>query len=1818
MLINRNKTPKVTVFKQDDVMDSYVSKNEIGDVLNDIDEAIVEHSEFINEEIGFNYKNAPRELISKIATTRSFKRQPIVDENTIIVDRIDSSIEDESVIHFDHCNDVAGIISSDNFDNELTTRFIGNDEGKIYSSISRNPMFHGSQLPRETYNPYHYMSPDSVINTFHKDNKVFTIYRGGYIKIYHTINKTVDTVNLVKNNDFKSIIQNKVFRYFTEFTMNSVVTNVSYNNDSLIAISTTDDLLIFYMDDLSFESHKKILQNRLIIDLLFIDSKLYIIFNFYNELNTNSQYCEFRIEEYNLLTEEIIPYIIEDNAYFFPNCLVSIGNSIVAYEKYSKFGLHSHNKLSFVELNAINAVTTINIGKNEDNLDYEYEIQPEGFEIGALFGNDINNFFILVRSAEDNIFNKSLINVTNKEFVSIPHQNFKLPSGIKTIYHNNYVYSLNENCDTLCIIKLFNNTVVGLKELKLNRFRNTSYNINNFSICDNMIIVSFDDNTYISYDLVTINDLVNESIFKTNSTNTLEIKINNKTIYINQSKLDIFINDKYSDSLDFTNVFNPYEFTSIVAYKWFIVDSDTINISFVTRAINYDVNPDYYTRVTMVELNHSSTPGIIVLNTYGWFENMDHPDILIEKVRFVNGVMYFPVEFGDGEGCCLITCNYNNDSIKRFTIVDPYAYTKSLYLNEECSHISIGINEIINSTTIPEVITNGIASTDNDTILLSPTEFLNVSVDAISLENVLHTYATIDSNGLFVTRLLNLNAIRQYVYKRLIAIEDKYITLDDNFIKVYDSNYNLLSCEYYERGYNDDFFSYYMVTPNIVVLYSNVSKIFIDLNNFKITKPTINTRITNKIEKDGVTVIEGSHIISIIDSVRDVNYIDILNMCNNNIPIQSIDNITLNTVDYNNGMYYITVSIFTFNNNFKGSVLIRLDSDSNVTVISLANIFEEYLCFVNSKLVTSMKDENNLYIIYYKEGFINYRIYNLISNSLVTEVLKIFTIESSRFCIGLFSKNNNIFVLDSFNKMSKFTLSNQPDMIVYYPPVSDYNAKHYVTETENGLMYLRITFIDTVGITDTIFLNTYNFDDDMNYTSYFHDTNLPDSFRDSLLNFFNHFIPIINESDSSMYLINLHEYSAGYFKVELSGITNIVINYLSFGRNIEGFKSNLFLDIFTGSFVAFDTYCGSSNKDYYLIDNILIKRKPTDIVVNYNINEYSVAKFNDYNYITSFVREDNIYKIVVTNRYRGYSKYINYLIENDTIILSEFGYIGYKNNKYIFEIIDENNFMSREVSTIHVNLNEDINIVLKKVVSSNFGFMYMDYYNEDVLIYHLDLNSYDTSFKPVFLDNTNTLISILSMNNGTTACMMNIDTYNIRNITFNMGDEEILPFSNVVDAVHINEIDNSVLLVNSIGDLLLISIGESTGYQIEKLFKISNDKIVDFVIGIDRNKYNFIRILNISDDLFCSVLVQDVNNPSLYLVIPGCRMILNYVDNNYIFEIDTTVVGVLESEKIADYNLYKVSSRYLVPTYDNINGLPFGGTVLSLDNNSSFNINVNVDIGKLNIDKDFFDIDEVHSQIFNTNIKAIRPKIFLSDRYFLVQYGDKIDIFTFVEDDRYTPNFQPLYRIIQNNQVALKEIVEAEFSFNNVILTFSDRSCRSLILSHDVDEMFIDNGFKVYDELDAKRDIDIKYFITDNESRGYITSDKIFILNDGAFEEIKIKDNNIDIKLLETCLDKLHNRIYCISEDYQHDHVLGYVDLNERKYIRLRVFNNTKVETIYSTPLDSIDIITTDGSLYCILDNNLFKIRNKGYINTTDIKSTNLIVYPYNEFKIIE
>ena len=1742
MLINRGKLPKVTIFKHKHVMDSYVSKNETEGILSDISDKINNHIEMIHDNIGFEYCKAPREGITRLSND-NISRNPFIEDIEGLNNRIDESMNIDNLLSYDYFNNKVGMITSNNIDEiDGNTKYTGVKSGK-YAKISYN---NKEEESNTTFNPYSNYTLTDIVKSFVKDNIVYSIHRGGYITVNNLDNNmsnVIDFTNLMNIYD-ELIIKNDI--YFNKFELCSLVTNASFDNDSLIVITTPNSAFLFNINDKSIVKLNLINNDETIIDIKIINNKIYYI--------SNTSDMEYKIKSFNIIDSTIVEYdILNKDEFFFPNTIVEIGNDILFYESFSKFGKHISEDIKFIQLleNNDNYITTISV--------------QIPISISIITGNDVNSLMIGLVS-DDSFLNGSLVNVvTDDNDVFLYEENINiLEDNIKSIYHDNSLIVTNTD-KIISFIYLNDSKVSFINNIDICKNRNSGNYITDSFILNNNCIITFDDNTY---RIVSCDNIPISNVFTTKKKSILSVKNGLNIIYFKNNYLYI-INDNNISTLivkPHDPIFETDEFNNINLFHYINIDENKSYITIITTNV--------FTRITMISIeNITSDPVISILNNSGtsYILNFD-----INLIRIINNKILIPVIPNGISNIFLIVCDYDRNVIIRNVLTSLSDYSKALYIKDDLTEISIGIDLNVYHTLIDDLFydvetdTNLIQNIDSNTIINSSN-----LINTIECDNVLNNYYNLDNITSYNLSSFNNNCLNNNIINKLVKLDNNYLFISNKYIKFYEiiESEFVLKSIYINNLNNNKIINinklsnlYYILNLSNGNIYLNCSEI----NSNTLSSIIFNNKDIKYCKNNGIIAIVDDINISLIDTINDKYYFDVLNSLKSSV-IQFnsyYDKINIDSINTIDDKIYLTISLIDINDNYyMNSFVIKIDisTDFEIEINSLINtelfVIEENTKYIDTNYTDSVIIGTDLYVVYYNNQIINCKIFH--SDGSITDISNVYNIPINTTYLGMIAKNDNLYILDCDNVIStsyteKIPIENEETLITSYCKV---------LVNEYSFIYLKVDPIEISyyykGIDNNISTNyNINIEDNLNIYQFIRDN--INSIR-------------ISYNLNSIFIFK--DNTKECIKIDNNGILSLINGYKLFNYTSENiFNSNTFFKYFSDGFIGFNNlsglYCNYFDKEFCILDNFIVSKN--EEIINYNINRYNCIKNNTFTSINEFIKySEDYYCQKVLNTLNLKSKYINYCFMNNTILFTDSKYLkkDLSGNIFIFHNIPDN-----DKSYIFKETDNANGLILRKDDNAVFGYeecIFIDIFNS---IYNIT-DIVGPEIKPIFVDDSGTLHSIVKNNNNNVYYLRGVDVENL---------ELISNFNNIVDAVKVQNISNLILMINNIGEVIVFNIDTLEVFNIEY--------VNDCIIGIP-NGYSFIKIISLYDNYTCSIIVRNnVNNK--YVIIPGCKISLELdIFSNPVLEINTTFLNILKSYYI-DENL---STPFTVPTFSYISGLSLLDSIRT-EWNVDYNIFLDIHIGNINIDSDFnTNIDNnVHTLV--TNSKNISPRIFIRNNYFIIQYSEKILIYEFI--DKYEPNFTPLYEIIQN-KFTIKDIMVGG---RNIIFTFTDNTCRVISVKKILDEsqeqvIFIDDGFYFYEEYKINtNNNDLKCFVTEIGDVGYISNKLAYIYDKIEKTFINVPTTNTNIKY--NCIDPLHNRVYCIDENNN----FGYIDIFSKTYIPIKVFTEMIIKNIVYTAFNTVEILTNKG-IFIYVNENIHKINDIEPVDVNDI-----IVYPYREY----
>jgi len=1746
MLINRNKLPGVTIFKHKDVMDSYVSKNETSGIITEIVSKLVTHDAMINDNIGFEYSLAPREAITEISKN-IFKRHPLVDDVYGLTKRTDSSMGIEEVLSMDRSNNVIGAISSDNLKISDAGVPISNIMGLKYGKIS-----YGEKSMNDVYSfdPYSEYTLTDVVKSFLKDTLVFSVHRGGYITVYSTDTDVVDIINFTETTSYykNSLVKNET--YFNKTLLNSLVINASFNGVSSIVITTSSNTILFNMNDNTFITLPLTLVDEVITDIKMYSDMIYFI------INTNDK--NYKIKSFNVNNSLLVEHdITNKDISFFPNTIVKIGSDIVLYESIHKFGKHIDTSIRYIQLM-----------ETEDSEISTIDVNSQVY-VSMISGSSVNSLEVGLVSNIGAI-DRTMVYITGG-VVYLYDENMNTLDDNFEVAYNGGSEIITYSSKYISIIFIVNGIIKNINTIDICKDRNSGLNITDCFVFNNECIVTFDDNTY---RIISLGDLYENKIFINHITSTLSVSNNNRKVYFYNDKL-VTVTDNDLSSLVITphlDIFTQNEYDNIQVFEYINMDVDTIYLSVITKS-------EPFTRITMMSIVYTAdVPDLTILASNGFNAIID---IDISLIRHVNNTIIIPVIPQGFINTFLISCDFDKSIIIRNILETTSDFTSALFINLATNRMSFGIDSVIYECPLNTSLFN-VTDTESVVKIISAASFIDNAISSIPGNSVVQNYAELDNDNLFINELfyLNNNVIVESKVSKYFRLGDTYLFVSNKDVKLFDNMFKLKSIMYI----NDDIHVLKIndMSNGVFILNTNIGDIRVDISSMILTDLTSviyhNKNIKHKKTNSNIVLCDGTTV-SIIDTATyKINY-DILNNLSN-IDIQLDTNIhTLrlgNVVNFNDNVF-IGLSIIDIDNYYLGSfVLVFNTLTDEISIITLSDfespVIQENTTMIDSSFVDMVIIDTDLYISYYE----NNRINCLIIHSDMSQTLlgTVFVIPDNTSYIAMIATVNDLRVLLSDNSVittpytvKTFVSPVEQLLTVLYKVVinNDLNF-NFVIISQDSVKYI-VKDIDNVIWT--------NIDNDI--------THIPTLFNYVLSNF-----GMLDMSIDLGEAFIFNSYTNECIRIIDGEVFNYVNGYTLYNRvDIGNYDSDLFFKIFTNGFAAFNNFSGlyrSYYTSFSTLGNMIVDNNV--IVIDYELNKYSCVKNNEFTKLINVNKhsEDFISAVFCSVKHNTVQS-INYVIDND-------------NNTIL--VADSKLMIKTPTDLILFNTNPNINesyyyrimenntsVILLRTDDAKFGYKQCIFIDNTGSYHTIDMYV-DYEIKPIYVDNDGVLHSIVK-NNSSVMYMMGTDISSV--VTLN-------GYENVIDAVKVHDIDNSILLVNINGDLIVFDVTDNNGGLKYKSIAIEEEDI----IGIPYD-YTFVRIVALSNNYTCVVMVKN-NQSGICNIIPDCRISLTLdILGIPIFEVHTDSVGILKFYNIEEND----DNRFSLPVTDNTTGLSLYDCIKT-EQSADYDINITVNIGDITIDGELIDnlYSDIHTYI--TTDKTSSPKIFMRDRFFIVQYGKNIIICEI--NDRYSPNFKPLYEIIQKSYTTTKIVTDVSIGGNNILLSFSDKTARSIVVKKVLDGIgeqvtFVDNGFNFYKEFKTPSiNEDIKYFITEIGDVGYITDNKCFIYSKTEKQYINIKQTSEDfIKFY--CIDPIYNRVYTVdgSDNF------GYIDINNMEYVPVKAMTELDIINIVYTVFNTVEILTTVG-IFIFINEKLHKITN------VVPDGLDLIVYPFKEYSI--
>lgn len=1753
MLIKRNNMPKVTIFKHKDVMDSYVSRNETNGIVSNITNKINNHIQMIHNNIGLEFCEVPREAITEIEKN-IFKRDPLIENIDGLEKRNDFSMSDNDIISYDRSNNVIGMITSDNLNSNFESTNYTGVYNKLYGKISYNEKNNNSVVSDFliNYNPYNEYNLTDIIKSFVKNGVIYSIHRGGYITIYTIETKVSKVVSFIEEFSLYESISIKNDTYFNKFELSNVVTNASFNNESLIVITTTSNSIIFNIENESYNILPLTVDGETIIEIQIYNSMIYYI--------TNTGDKEYKLFKFNIITSEKDEItIINKDEYFFPNTIIKIGTEIIMYESVSKFGKHLTTDIEYIHI------------LNESDLTSIIKVQLDfPVYISSISGTLTEMRVGLV--SEEELLEGSLI-VINNDNIKLFNKNINIiGKNIKEVFHDEttLVTISNKNISFI-YIDSGTSQISCINDYDLCKNRNSGIYITDCSVNDErQCIVTFDDNTQ---RVINIDEIVYSNLYTSKKKSLFSVVNGNKQTFIKNDKM-YTIEDNNLNSLvitEYSNIYSQVEFNSISLFYYLNIDDSNSNIIIMT-------NDNSFTRVTMLSLTiDTETKTLNVLNNVG-IGSIISSDINL--IRNIDNKILIPInkDILSSNKTFLIVCDFNKNIFIRNTLSTLLSeYTKTLFINIDDNDnvtYSIGIDFLVYRTSlIDSLITidstvNVIQNVENDL-------FIDNSVETLNKDNVLQDYAYINGSGFIVNLLtLNNNVIFDKA-SRLIFLENEYIFISKKDIKIYNSEFQLKSiCK--NKFETDNIVCIQKVSNYLYILFTNSGNIYIDLENIdnrELSSITYENKNIKYCKNSGLIVINDGLIVSVIDTINDIYYYDIVNRSTlDSYSSKQFDDefreFKVDAIERVNSSIYVSISYFNKQNGFYlGSFVINIYGLYDIKYIELTDVssIEINTQYIDCNYTDMVVKDDYLCILYYNMNKIDCKFIDIYTFEEIN-VNNIYVIPSFVFYSGMIANEDNLYVLTTDGNVSATSYDEKQYIEPSVPIISDYYK--IIIKDKNSFSMLVVNYYDlTIKYKFLSYGASYcdYYYENVDNTSLFQF--IQDNWKDIRLSIGELKICIYNDQTKESILIDsdrTYSFINGY------KLFNIV--------KTENFYLNSFFNYFTNGFVSFDNMSGLSHesygKKYTTLGDFIFDKE--DIFINYEVNKYSCIKNNSFvNILNVDIYSNDFMSYRVFSKILNTTKQINFCFKDECVIFSDSKYLKKENDEIT---LMNNNPLSFE--SYHYKIMEhECKVILKKDDENIFGYKQCIFIDSLNSIQTIELNT-GLEIKPIYVDVDENLHSIIK-SGGNVFYLNGTDTIN---------SVLIQNFINVVDAIKVQDIEDSILLINQQGDVVVFNVN-TLDYKTIPF-------VSSCIIGLSDN-YTFERIINLSDSYTCVIIVKNIQTNN-YHIIPNCSIELTLDSfENPVFEIKTINIGVIKSQFVDQLIL----SPFNVPTTNLISGLNFNSCIKTLDNNN-YDINITVSIGNINIDGELKDNINNYSHTYITNNRVIRPKIFIRNNFFTIQYGKKIVICELI--DKYIPNFIPFCEITQNEYSKTKILTDVMINGRNILFTFSDKTCRVVDLISSLDDQeqqitFKDDGFKYYVEYTIpSNDEDLKTFITESGFIGYFTNNLIYIYK---------KDENRFVNVPTTtnvkyfCVDILYNKIYCMDNKNN----FGYIDISNYKYVPIKAFTDITIINVIYSVYNTVEILTNKG-IFIYINGNLYQITNK------EPDGKDLIIYPYKEY----
>ncbi|MFW6377287.1 MAG: hypothetical protein ACOCZ5_01450 [bacterium] len=1654
MLINRNKIPKVTTFKHDHVMDSYVSKKEIDDMIKSASDKSKAYSDFIFNNMGFDHTRVPLEIITR-KSDNVFHRKPILDSGKIEA-YTDNSLSDDSIVHSNRFNNLMGIVSSEDLNPDGLTRYSGIFNG-IYSKIT----YGDKKDPEENYSkfsPYSSFNMTDVVKSFIKNDVVYSIHRGGYLTVYNSTTKDVDIVEVIEGLSITDRIPVKNDTYFSDFEFSNVVTQATFNGEDTIAICTTNELILFNINDNTFNIVEGFIVDSVVIDMKLYGSSLYIIENFEDST--------YRVKRFNLNENSINNFSSSnEESDFFPNTICKIGNSVIVYESSFKFGKHLMNNISYMVLDD----STCNIKK--------YEL-PINVKINHIYGNDINKLYISVSSNIEFIDN-SIIVINNESTLEYNHKNkgSSLEDSKISLYKDDIIYSVNDT--DISITKISNGNVSTSLTTNICKDRNSGKFITDLYLGSDSLIITFDDNTHGIYPITSIISLLRDSVSVIKNRFSIEFMVDSNLIVLDYNKLYIINNGDIANTrvIDYTPIYGDIlEFNSIFSIGYYKSAENSVNLVLVSKTAGCTV------RFTMINIDYSESYSVTVLQTSGWNEEIC---INSELIRNKNNKIYIPIS-KKGTSTFLVVCDFDKNIIIRNKLIESDGYTKDFYIDENCENTSIGIHNTIYTNTLLDIlhVTDQTANFTNEIDTIS---FSDTSVENIDSSTILANYMIV--NWLNPINIHTIDNVRRgETGSKIMRFGEHTITISKEFVKVYNSNSLKLIVNNTFR--DDTIVSYYSLSEHEFIINLESSSIILNLNPSIIDADKIaddlkryiifNNKNIKHIENGPLHLFNDNNVLSVIDTEDDKKYIDILNMVSDteiSLP-NSLYEIKINTIDKFNDHIYITISVVNrLYNGLYGSLLISIDETSvKLKSLDFDNLVEDNgASRINTKFTNTKIIDESLYIVYYRNGKIDCSIID--TTGTITDIPSIYQMDSTNLFLGMICGNDSIDILNSSQYISSADYSTK-----------SYGSYSYPTNNTYYKVFVEGNRFATISVDDKITFKIRTIGKPLHVPFVYYINSSEEEF-------------LTNNFKDLEFVYNIVDNNVGVYKndtkesiiVDNSNILSSINGYRLFNKRLSDYKSETLFDYFTNGYVVFDNKSGlySNSTMFEGFGNYIVE---SDLfIIEYNINDNSLIRDNQYDRFVdiSIQNSDDIrvYNSTIINDEFGV-KTLSYFINDHKVLLSDSKYIGILNDSISLTFEPSN----PEYRPIYEKLKDGIFIILSKDQDNKFGYdsMVINKNGSQKII-----DQYNAELKPVYITDSDIIHSIVRLDNG-----------NVIHIDDSETSSDILidGFTDIVDVISIDYIDGLLMMVNESGEVIFYDINDNdngTKYNL-----ITN--VEEYIVGIPED-YSYSKLLKFSNNNKCTLLLKK-NGTDNYYIATNCSINYGVYDSlNTLDDIrfEISVGDIIESLDVKENTFNSLNS----PNSSSMSKFILRDSIKK-DTNGSFNMNVK--IGEISIVGNLNTLTNIYETNISVDDDSITPRIFLSEDIFILQYGTIIDIFEINEG---VPDFNPFYRIVQSSSIEKYTITDIMRSFDRLLLKFSNNTCMTSYIRNS-GSLIVDLGFRNFIQYDSQRIDYVDYFQTSYGVVGYVAGDGVFVFDESYFK--KINKNMVEIHCIDNINNKIY------------------------------------------------------------------------------------------------